>query len=72
MIYICFSNIQQSSTERSMQMYLLPKPQKITTDVNQWLEKFSKKWLEKNKPSELFRIQEMSTVLNEAWRGESI
>ena len=53
-------------------MYLLPKPQKITTDVNQWLEKFSKKWLEKNKPSELFRIQEMSTVLNEAWRGESI
>ena len=34
-------------------------------DVEDWLNRFSEKWLEKNKPSELFRIQEMFTVLNQ-------
>ena len=34
--------------------------------TEEWLEKFSTKWLEKNKPSELFRIQDMFTVLNQA------
>ena len=35
-------------------------------DVNQWLKKYRTKWLEKNKESELFRIEEMFTVLNQA------
>ena len=35
-------------------------------DVMAWLERFKEKWLEKNKPSELFRIEEMFTVLNDA------
>ena len=33
-------------------------------DVDGWLSRFTEKWLVKNKPSELFRIQEMFTVLN--------
>ena len=36
------------------------------SDTETWLEKFSSKWLEKNKSSELFRIQDMFTVLNQA------
>ena len=36
------------------------------SDTEKWLEKFSTKWLDKNKPSELFRIQDMFTVLNRA------
>ena len=36
------------------------------SDTEKWLDKFSAKWLEKNKPSELFRIQDMFTVLNRA------
>ena len=35
-------------------------------DVDGWLSRFTEKWLVKNKPSELFRIQEMFTVLNKA------
>ena len=34
-----------------------------TVDVDKWLEKFSQKWLEKNKPSELFRLQDVFNVL---------
>ena len=34
------------------------------SDAEQWLKKFRAKWLEKNKESELFRIEEMFTVLN--------
>ena len=34
-------------------------------DVNLWLETYRTKWLEKNKESELFRIKEMFTVLNQ-------
>lgn len=33
-------------------------------DVAVWLSRFTEKWLQKNKPSELFRIEEMFTVLN--------
>ena len=29
------------------------------TDTKQWLEQYCQKWLQKNKPSELFRIREM-------------
>lgn len=29
------------------------------TDTRQWLRKFSEKWLQKNQPNELYRIQEM-------------
>ena len=35
------------------------------SDPNEWLEKFRTKWLEKNKESELFRIEDMFTVLNQ-------
>ena len=35
------------------------------TDTRQWLEKYSEKWLEKNKPSELYRIEEMFTWFEE-------
>lgn len=35
------------------------------TDTHRWLEKYSEKWLEKNKPSELFRIQEMFNFFEE-------
>ena len=34
-------------------------------DPEKWLEKFRTKWLEKNKESELFRIEDMFTVLNQ-------
>ena len=34
-----------------------------SVDMLPWLEAFGQKWLEKNKPSELFRIQEMITWL---------
>lgn len=34
------------------------------SNPEKWLQKFSSKWLEKNKPSELFRIEDMFTVLN--------
>lgn len=37
-----------------------------TSNPEKWLKNFSSKWLEKNKPSELFRIQDMFTVLNRA------
>jgi hypothetical protein len=30
-----------------------------------WLDSFSQKWLQKNKPSELFRIQEMLDWFNQ-------
>ena len=36
---------------------------KVIADMLPWLEAFGQKWLEKNKPSELFRIQEMITWL---------
>lgn len=36
------------------------------SDPEKWLEKFSSKWMEKNKSSELFRIQDMFTVLKQA------
>ena len=35
-----------------------------TADVEAWLGRFKAKWLEKNIPSELFRIEDMFTVLN--------
>ena len=35
-------------------------------DASQWLKKYRIKWLEKNKESELFRIEEMFTVLDNA------
>ena len=35
-----------------------------TVNVDTWLKRFKEKWLEKNKPSELFRIEDMFTVLN--------
>lgn len=35
-----------------------------TADVEAWLNRFKAKWLEKNIPSELFRIEDMFTVLN--------
>ena len=38
----------------------------VYADVDQWLKKFRIKWLEKNKESELFKIEEMFTVLNQA------
>ena len=34
-------------------------------DLLPWLETFSQKWLQKNKPSELFRIQEMLDWFNQ-------
>ena len=34
-------------------------------DTKEWLNKFKNKWLQKNKPSELFRIEEMFTYLAE-------
>lgn len=36
-----------------------------TINTREWLNKFSEKWLEKNKESELFRIVEMFTYLEE-------
>ncbi len=33
-------------------------------NLERWLEKFSAKWLEKNKPGELYRIQDMFHVLD--------
>lgn len=35
-----------------------------TANVEQWLGKYRAKWLQKNKESELYRIEEMFTVLN--------
>ena len=40
-------------------------------DIEKWIEKFSKKWLEKNKPSELYRIQEMFKSLNADWEKKN-
>ncbi len=34
-----------------------------TVDVVKWLTLYSQKWLEKNKPSELYRVQELFTIL---------
>lgn len=34
-----------------------------TVDVQQWLTLYSQKWLEKNKPSELYRVQDVFTIL---------
>ena len=36
------------------------------SDVAQWMDKFCTKWREKNKESELFRIEEMFTILDRA------
>ena len=33
--------------------------------TNEWLKKFSNKWLKKNKPSELYKIAEIFTYLEE-------
>ena len=35
------------------------------TDTKAWLEKYSKLWLEKNQPNELYRIQEMFNYCEE-------
>lgn len=40
------------------------KPTRIT-DTGKWLQKYKDKWLIKNKPSELFRIEEMFKYLEE-------
>ena len=37
-----------------------------TADVEQWLMKYRIKWLQKNKESELYRIEEMFRVLDRA------
>lgn len=38
---------------------LLKLPVHRLTDTKQWLQKYSEKWLQKNQPNELYRIQEM-------------
>jgi len=38
---------------------LLGYPVSRLTDTRQWLHKYSEKWLQKNQPNELYRIQEM-------------
>lgn len=38
---------------------LLGEPVSRLTDTRQWLKKYAEKWLEKNQPNELYRIQEM-------------
>lgn len=40
-------------------------PCERVTDTNEWLKKFSNKWLKKNKPSELYKIAEIFTYLEE-------
>lgn len=38
---------------------------KRLTDTKEWLDKFRTKWLKKNKPSELYKIEEIFTYLEE-------
>ena len=41
---------------------------KRTTNTKGWLKKYRKNWMAKNKPSELFRIEDMFLYCEEAWK----
>ena len=36
-----------------------------TTDAKKWFASYKEKWLSKNKPSELFKLEEMITYIDE-------